>query len=216
MRKTLLIYFGFGIVCVVVSLVFLTATTYIQLALAILLYPLLVLFAYKIFTHKSRSSANSLRKTQRLIQQQVQSQEKVESTKTENITVSDINKRTFLKLIGATGISFFLITIFGRRIESLFFGQNSMQIPSSTGNPPTNKTDTIPSSPTEGYNISELDDSIISYFGFVNKDGAWFIMNGDSNTGSYRYVKGESNFPGNWKNRANLKYDYFHKVFSQT
>ena len=133
-----------------------------------------------------------------------------EQVKTQtNIGIADIDKRAFLKIIGASGISFFLISIFGQKIQSLLFGrQDFSQSPATTGN-----AGIATQSPTDGYNISEVDDNIVGYFGYTNKEGGWFIMKGDTDTGSFRYTKGASNFPDNWKNREHLKYDYLHKVF---
>ena len=35
----------------------------------------------------------------------------------------------------------------------------------------------------------------------------------DTDTGSFRYVRGNSNFAGGWNNREHLKYDYYVNVF---
>ncbi|OGE15295.1 hypothetical protein A3F00_02110 [Candidatus Daviesbacteria bacterium RIFCSPHIGHO2_12_FULL_37_11] len=204
MGKILLTYFGFAIACLVVIVTFITATTYTQLAIASLLYPPLIFFAYKVLPFKNWRHASKKPATN------------VTPPKKETAGVSDIDKRTFLKLVGATGLSFFLISIFGRRIEALFFGQNIVQVPASIGNPPGGKTSAEATSPTDAYNISEIDDGIVGYYGFINKDGGWFIMKEDANTGTFRYSKGEANFPGNWEKRENLNYDYFHNVFNQT
>lgn len=204
MYKTLLIYPSFMIAFVLLAAVFITSTTYTQLGIAILLYPLLAYFAYKAFLGKKQ-----VRQTTTIPIQSVA--EKMETQRDRGI--ADINKRTFLKLIGATGISFFLISIFGQKVQSLLFGQNLALAPASTGNPPVGKTSLAAASPTDGYNISEIDDNIIGYYGFINKEGHWFIMKGDTDTGSFRYARGRSNFPDNWKKRQNLDYDYFYQVF---
>lgn len=204
MTKSLLTYSGFVIVCIGVILAFITATTYTQLVIAVLLYPLLIFFAYRIFSGKAKGLFSSAHRS--VAHPVVRQEKKAEA-------VSDIDKRSFLKLIGATGASFFLISIFGRRVENLLLnnqniGKNQVFIEN-----PANKANTSTASPTDGYNISEVEDGTVSYYGFINKDGNWFIMKGDNDTGSFRYVKGKSDFPGNWKKRENLKYDYFHEVF---
>lgn len=210
--KVLLIDSSFVIALLVVVAAFVTAKTYIQLAVAIVLYPLLAFFAYKVFTHSYwKRPAKNL---QIAIQAKVKPVEKAANIEGKNIGIADIDKRTFLKLIGATGVTFFLISIFGRRIEALLFNRNLETVPNSVG-APVGKTGTPTASPTEGYTISEIDDNEVSYFGFINKDGGWFIMKGDTETGSFRYFKGKSNFPINWNNRENINYDYFHEVFSQ-
>lgn len=212
MYRLLFVNFSFVIALALVVGVFITAKSYTQLGIAVLLYPLLIIFAYKVFQDQILGS--SLKKQAAAVHPTVATTKsdlaaaKLEDVKKERMGIADMDKRLFLKLIGATGLSFFLISIFGRRVETLLFGQNLGQFVSAPA-----KTQTAPSSPTDGYTISEIDDSIVGYFGFINKDGAWFIMKRDTDTGSFRYAKGKSDFPGNWKNRENLKYDYFHNVF---
>lgn len=212
-RKILLTYPSFIIACLLVGAVFITAKTYLQLGIAILSYPVLIFFAYKIFRGKPKSSHLKEQATV-TVQPLVKPKASIEGAKAESFVVTDINKRAFLKLVGATGISFFLISIFGRSIQSLLFGQNFAQTQNLIGNTQVDKAGTVPATPTDGYKISEVEDGTVSYYGFINKGGNWFIMKGDTNTGAFRYTRGASNFSDNWKNRKGLKYDYFDKVFS--
>ncbi len=193
-----------------VAAIFITSKTYTQLGIAVLLYPLLAFFGYKVFLERKTITGAGVIKTPL---QGISQKIAAETAKTPEPGIADIDKRTFLKLIGATGVSFFLISVFGQKIQSLLFGQNLAQVPALTGNPPVNQPGTAAASPTDGYTISEVDDNIISYYGFINKEGHWFIMKGDTNTGSFRYTRGRSNFPESWKKRQNLDYDYFHQVF---
>jgi hypothetical protein len=101
------------------------------------------------------------------------------------------------------------MSLFGRRAESLLLG--NMENKPSTDD--VVKTQQLPVSPTEGYTISEIDDGLIAYYGFMGPKGTWFIMRQDSNDGSFRYVKGDIDFPINWENRENLEYDYYANVF---
>ena len=211
MNRTLIIYPTFLIACLLVAAVFITSKTYTQLGVAILLYPLVAFFAYKImppklWTYTKKQSAKPQDSFQGTAAERLE-------TGTKSLGIADIDKRAFLKLIGATGISFFLISIFGQKVQSLLFGQNLAQTGSLTGNPPAGQTGAAAASPTDGYSISEVDDGIVSYYGFINKEGAWFIMKGDTDNGTFRYTRGKSDFPGNWKKRQNLDYDYFHQVF---
>ena len=204
MTKTLIAYPGLILGFVLMITLFVTTTSYTQLGIAILLYLPLAFFAYKILP---------LRKNPAVIKPAIappfeEIKEQTEDIKETKHVISDIDKRSFLKLIGATGISFFLVSIFGRRVESLLFGgqtTGNAQFPTTTSSPAP--------SPTDGYSISEVEDNLVSYYGFINKEGGWFIMKGDDDTGSFRYAKGESNFPDNWKKRHNLKYNYFYEVF---
>ncbi len=218
MNTRILTFSSFILAGMAVMGIFLTATTYMQLGIAIALYPVIIYFAFKAFPRSRKVSVpdDVVVTTQPRVEmvQKVDTKsadQKSEPGQEENFTITDINKRAFLKLVGATGLSFFLISIFGRRVESLLVGQNTIQTPSTPS--VSQFTASASASPTDGYNISEINDGLVGYYGFINKEGAWFIMQADTNTGSYRYTKGESNFPGNWKKRENLKYDYFFKVF---
>ena len=70
----------------------------------------------------------------------------------------------------------------------------------------------VKTEPTEGYKISEIDEGEITYYGFAKKDGSWLIMK-ENIDGSFRYSKGADDFPGNWDDRDDLKYDYYHNLF---
>jgi len=209
----ILTWCSFVIVSLIVIAAFVTATNYIQLAVAIILYPPLVYFSFKAFPRKTRSYPSG--KPVTAIQQQAKSTEKPETGKRENISIADIDKRAFLKLIGGTGLILFLLSIFNKNAGGLFpgiapAGSGLTLLKDTAGN----KIDPAQNQPLDGYRISEVDDNnTIAFYGFINKDGAWFIMKGDANTGSFRYAKGNSDFPNNWARRENLKYDYFYKLF---
>lgn len=206
MMRKILIYCSFIIASLFVVVAFMTATTYIQLAVAIFLYPLLILFAFKAFLPKT------LRYSKKPVTE-VPPPVVTSTEKRENVGISDIDKRAFLKLIGGAGLTLFFFSIFNKKAEGLFFkslpGPGRVSLEDTLGN----KIDPTQAQPTDGYRISEIDDNDITFYGFTNKDGAWFIMRGDTDTGSFRYSRGNSNFPGNWSNRENLKYDYFSNVF---
>ena len=127
--------------------------------------------------------------------------------------IADVNRRLFLKLVGGAGLSVFMMSIFTDRAHAAFFGSmpvpGAMTIKDSTGV----AIDPAEKQPTDGYEISELDDATTpAYYGFVHKTGAWYISREDEN-GSYRYAKGTSDFPTAWTNRAAHTYDYFDNVF---
>jgi len=125
----------------------------------------------------------------------------------------DIDRRMFLKLIGSASIGLFFLAIFTRRADAAFFGSmpgpGTVSLKDSTGAliDPAIKT------PTDGYKISQLDDSTPAYYGFLDKRSNWYIMQEDS-AGGYRYAKGSSGFSTNWTNRATLTYNYFDTVFN--
>jgi hypothetical protein len=187
--------------------IFVTAKTYTQLGIAVILYPLLAYFALKVLPRKN---ANTPAITIQIPSRPVQT---AQGGKHEKVEVADIDKRTFLKLIGSAGISFLLFSILGRRLDSLLFG-GALNSGINTGGTGAGNQAAQAAQPTEGFKISEIDDSgAISYYGFVNQDGGWLIMKQDSDTSSFRYVKGNLNFSGNWGIRETLKYDYYYKLF---
>lgn len=218
MRK-ILILTCFIIATFVVFGMFISATTYIQLAVAVVTYPLLVYVAFVVFPRKNFSHA--LPATAAALQPPLVAQ-KAESAKTADIGITDIDKRVFLKLIGGAGLSFFLLSIISRKTESLF--SRGIQSPAAVSGKLAledlggNKINPAQGHPTDGYSIAEIDDSLTSFYGFINKYGAWYVMRKDPDTDSFRYTtfrytRGDSNFSSNWTNREKLKYDYFSNVF---
>lgn len=212
MRK-ILTYTSFIIAGAVVFGAFLTATSYTQLAVAILLYPLLIYLAFKAFPRKFQSYSSNKPVTE-VIQPSVKTVEIAEPVKKETmIGITDIDKRVFLKLIGGAGLTLFLFSIFNKKAEGLFYKNLPQSQSVSLEDIAGNKIDPAQNQPTDGYRISEVDDNIITFYGFTNKDGGWFIMREDSDTGSFRYSKGDSNFPGSWTKREKLRYDYYNNIF---
>jgi hypothetical protein len=127
--------------------------------------------------------------------------------------VQDINRRMFLKLIGAAGLATFVFAIFSKSAHAAFFGSvpgpGTVAIKDSQGN----QINPAEKQVTDGFEISQVDDSTIpAYYGFLNKDGAWYIAR-EGNGGEYRYFRGNGNFASSWDGRANLAYNYFDSVF---
>ncbi len=127
--------------------------------------------------------------------------------------VHDINKRLFLKLIGSAGLTTFLFSLFTRQSHAAFFGSvpgpGTVAIKDTAGN----KIDPAEKQPTDGYEITGVDDdSPPSYYGFLNKDGAWYIAREDAQ-GEFRYTRGSSNYSAAWDNRTSHIYDYFNNIF---
>lgn len=124
----------------------------------------------------------------------------------------DLDRRMFLKFIGSAGFTIFLFSIFSTKAHAAFFG--SVPGPGTVALKDTTGVQIDPAQlhPTDGYKISQLDDSTPAFYGFVRKDAAWFIMR-ESSTGDYRYTKGTTDFSTNWTNRATLTYNLFDIVF---
>lgn len=217
MRKVLT-YTSFSVLSLIVVLVFVTAKSYTQLGAAVLLYPVAAYFAYKLFVNKANKHSEITlelpigAKTD-LEQEEDMQENSIVGENLERVSVIDIEKRAFLKLVGATGLSFFLFSLINRRTGSLFSRSGSSG-ETTLLDPSGNKITPAERQVTDGYKISEIDDlNIVSYYGFINKEGGWLIMKEDSDTGSFRYIKGDSEFPTYWSRREKLNYDYFHNTF---
>jgi hypothetical protein len=214
MHKTLT-YSSFVVATVVVLGIFVTATSYTQLGLAVLLYPLLAYIALRIFPRKVWKSPIISINIPITAEKSTTQKETPREEKIDKVDIADIDKRAFLKLIGLAGLSFFLSSLFTRRGEELLFNRASSN-PGITSleDPSGNKIHPAEQQPTDGYQISEIDDNDISFLGYINTKGQWYIMKGDGETGSFRYTKGDTDFSGNWGNRENLTYAYYHELFS--
>lgn len=187
-----------------VIILFITANTYLQLALAVVLYPVLAYFALEIFPRKKKI-------TQPIVMPAyapVAPPQEVSVQKENTSDDVDIDRRTFLKLIGATGIFFFLSSLAGKW-SALPFGK-ALQ-PAGFSSSPSDGASIAQtgSSPLAGFQIAEIDEGIITYYGFTQANGSWLIMKEDTDTNSFRYAKGKSGFPDNWAKHQNLKYDYY-------
>lgn len=187
---------------------FVTAKSLDQLAIASLFYPPLAYFIFKYFPVRTRQTVVANRSPDPA--SPVASSAPV----TEVEEVVDTDKRAFLKLIAAAGLSYFIYSLFSRRPEAMFFDRavesGTLTLTDSTGH----KINPAERQPTDGYQISQIDEGEVIYSGFTNKSGGWYIMKGDMTTGSFRYVRGESNFPDSWSRRDQLGYDYFYNVFT--
>ena len=203
--------FIFIVAGLVVGATFVTAKTYLQLAVAILLYPLLILFFFKVFPRRTRAAYS--RESVATSHPSMKSVAGIGAAIGENLGIADIDRRAFLKLIGGAGLAVFLFSIFNKKFENLFPKSSPAPSERNMKTAATDSSNLEQDQPLLGYNITEIDDSIIAFYGFTNHQGAWFIMREDANKGSFRYTKGQINFPGNWMNRTNLKYDYYNNVF---
>lgn len=73
--------------------------------------------------------------------------------------------------------------------------------------------------PVEGYAINHVDDdgnnANPNYYGFENKDGAWYIMKEDksANPSVYTYSAGTSDYATAWTGRAGQSYAIFGTTF---
>jgi len=194
-------YSGFLVATLIMLATFLTAQNYLQLGIAVLLYPAIAYLALKLFPRRMPKAYQTMAEGPAKVIQKVESEE----TGAENTMVADVEKRAFLKVIGAAGISFILFSLFNRRADILFPNRTTGRSEPALPEPVRQ--------PLEGYQISEIDDSAIAYYGFINKSAGWIIMREDTDNGSFRYSKGDSEFSNNWAKREQLKYDYFNSLY---
>lgn len=73
-----------------------------------------------------------------------------------------------------------------------------------------------------GYQISDQDekasDGDIVYYGFLNQEGEWYIMEEDQSVDAgglqeWRFIKGDSAYTTNWAGREALSYADFQATF---
>ena len=62
--------------------------------------------------------------------------------------------------------------------------------------------------PSDETNTGEVD-----YYGFLDRNGNWYIQQYDYNNGTIRYIRGSSDYTTNWTNRESLTYRYYNQVF---
>lgn len=207
------LYYGFTVVFVMAVFGFVSATSLAETISAILFLPLVVYFGIQAFPRRRRALEipqivfpEDLKKS--IVPKQLPAPKPAKQAKKS----VDIDRRVFLKLIGSAGLSMFLLSLLTKRAHAAFFG--SVPGPGTVALKDTSGTQIDPAQhhPTDGYKISEIDDSSPAFYGFLRKDGAWFIMK-EGTSGDYRYAKGSSNFSTNWTNRSSLTYDYFDNVF---
>jgi hypothetical protein len=206
--KKLLLYYSFILSILLVVLGFLGAKTPAELVSALVFAPLGLYFWLLIFPTKKQAV---VLKTKAVVAEK-RGGLKVAAEEGEIEPGLDVDRRKFLKLIGSAGASLFLLAVFTKKAEAAFFG--SVPGPGTVGIKDASGTRINPAEklPTDGYNISKIDDtSSPAYYGFLNKDGGWFIMKEDG--GDYTYARGDSNFSSNWANRASLTYGTFDEVF---
>lgn len=206
--KKLIILYSFVITSFMAISGILNANTFAEIASAVTLFtPLAFYFTILMLPKRQKAIDVDFDQVLDIIP------DKIKSIKNPNY---DPERRKFLKLIAAAGGSLFMLTVFTKKAEAAFFG--SMPGPGTVSIKNTSGTQIDPAEkkPTDGYNITEIDDSgVDTYYGFVNKDGAWYIQK-ELSTGAYRYTKGSSDFTNattGWPNKVNLSYGYFNDVF---
>jgi len=127
--------------------------------------------------------------------------------------VREIDKRKFFKLAAGAGVGVIAAMLLNpQKAGAAFFGSvpgpGTVGIKDSAGD----LVDPAIKSPTDGYGIMNVDDDGThpNYYGFVNKDGAWYIVR-EAADGSFSYVKGNSGY--DWSERASESYASYDSTF---
>lgn len=101
-----------------------------------------------------------------------------------------------------------LKSLFNIEVKGMFGGG-----PSSSGSGGSANTGAILDS-LDHYHIADGDEvGTTKYYGFLDKDGNWYIMKNDTTANNYRYAKGSGSYSTNWTDRAALTYDYYDIIF---
>jgi hypothetical protein len=196
-----------------------SAQNTIQLFNSLVYLPLIFYFGIRIlhFANKSPKSRKSLQVSSTLSTPVTKPTPIVEATPIRPITpvagVADNDKRLFLKLIGSAGVSLVFMALFTKKAQASFFGSAPVG-PGLVGikDIAGNKIDPAEKKPTDGYEISNIDDvGNPQYYGFIKKTGDWYIMQKDA--GTFLYAKGANSYSINWTIRGTLIFDYYNNVF---
>ena len=139
------------------------------------------------------------------------------TTKIEEAVVADNSKRKFLKIATSAGImSLGMFFLNRKKAQAAFFGAvpgpGTVAVKDSTGA----KIDPAMNQPLDGYSISNIDTSTpVHYYGFINRDGDWYIIKEDTDSNTLLYARGDSGYAtDDWLTWAGSQnYDYFNAKF---
>lgn len=237
--KKIVIYYNLFLTTVITIVGVITAKSTIQVVISLLFLPIAIYFAIQLFKKVSKGKvvnqkkysispisiggktlsipANKPRKfafkSKDAIEPEILSPNESDEMM-RKMGISDSNRRVFLKFIGTSSLTMLIFALFTKKAQAAFFGSipgpGTVSIKDSSGA----TIDPAEKSPTDGYEVAEIDETTAdTYYGFTHTDGSWYITKEDS-TGSYRYVRGTTDFSTNWTGRTSLSYDYYNTVFN--
>lgn len=221
--KKISLYYSFVITILMVCLGFLGTKNLPELMSALFFAPLALYFGLAVLPRRSKAAvlakpqvkpkkitkaapeAKTLEEKELAEEGSLELEEEIEGS-------FDPQRRAFLKIIGSTGASLFLLSIFTKRAQAAFFGSvpgpGTVSLKDTTGA----QIDPAIKHPTDGYKISRVDDSTPAYYGYTDKDGKWFIMKEDD-SGNYTYAVGTTDFNDNWDGKGGLQYGEYYEKF---
>lgn len=235
--KKVVIYYNLFLATVITVVGIITAKSTIQIVISLLFLPVAIYFAILLFKKRSKGKVVHQKKysispislggktlsiptnrpkrfsSKDAIEPEVLTQNESDEMM-RKVGISDSNRRVFLKFIGTSSLTMLIFALFTKKAQAAFFGSipgpGTVSIKDSSGT----TIDPAEKSPTDGYEVAEIDETTAdTYYGFTHTDGSWYITKEDS-TGSYRYVRGGTDFSTNWTGRAGLSYDYYNTVFT--
>jgi hypothetical protein len=221
--KKIPLYYSFVITVLMVCLGFLGVKSLPELISAVFFAPLALYFGLAVLPRRSKAVVIIKPKTRSEKRVKIappeEAIEEKELPEEGNLELEeeteggfDPQRRAFLKIIGSTGASLFLLSIFTKRAQAAFFGSvpgpGTVALKDTTGA----QIDPAIKHPTDGYKISRVDDSIPAYYGYTDKDGNWFIMKEDED-GNYTYAVGTDSFTDNWDGKGGLDYKEYYEKF---
>jgi hypothetical protein len=185
--------------------------TFTDVFISLLYLPFPLYFFQTIFDWYKKVQQNNLA-TLKLV--------KIQSPKNSTPLNVDLDRRRFLKILGGTGISVFLMSLLNpRQAGAAFFGSVPGPGTVALKNASGVKINPAEKQATDGYKISKIDDissNTYAYYGFVNQGGAWYIQRetvSGVNTGDFQYYKGDTDFSTSWGSRDGFTYDDFEDIF---
>jgi len=190
-----------------VTLGFLGAKSYPELLSAAFFAPLGLYFGILVLPKKSKATAMVKTKSR------PEGLTKIKPIEGEVEGEFDQERRKFLRIIGSAGASLFFLSIFTKKAQAAFFGSvpgpGTVALKDKAGA----QIDPAVKQPTDGYKIAKIDDAgAVSYFGFLDKEGKWFIQKEDA--GDYQYASGDSGFSTSWGiHDTTLEYHPFDEAF---
>jgi len=222
--KRIPIYYSFVITILMVCLGFLGVKSLPELMSAIFFAPLALYFGLAVLPRRSKAVIIVMPETQpekpvkitppgeKILEEKELPEEGKLELEEKSEEGFDPQRRAFLKIIGSTGASLFLLSIFTKKAQAAFFGSvpgpGTVALKDTTGA----QIDPAIKHPTDGYKISRVDDSTPAYYGYTDKDGQWFIMKEDA-SGNYTYAVGTTDFTDNWGTKGTLDYKEYYEKF---
>lgn len=101
-------------------------------------------------------------------------------------------------------------------VKAILIGYDgvNMQVLKSDSSGVLSVNASISEDPLVLYKASDIDIAAdTKYYGFIDKDGNWYIIKEVTTAGTFRFVKGSSGYTTAWTARASQSYDYFYTIF---